>query len=102
MECDRTEDWGGLIIPSVSIVADHTTLTREIGRAGVLVRLKDKLSLSALPPSRQSFGHVIRVDLVTNLRICGEGQQAGFLHWQITIGLGIERRVLFDVDLQQG
>ena len=101
LENDNFDDWAGLIVPGVTILADESTLTPEIKRLGTLVRLKDKIALAASPPVRHGFGQMIRVDLATDLPPCADTEQAGFLHWQIVLGRGVERRVLFNVDLRE-
>lgn len=92
-------NWSGVIISNVAIELDQSSLydpSYNDVRLGSLIRTEDQLSIAALP--ERWMGRHYKVPLIGGLAPIGDRHSAAFSRWQITIGEGIDRRVLLTVD----
>lgn len=98
MECDEATNWFGLLIPSVRIEIDETSLfdvARISASPGTLVRTETQLKVSAI--REQGVRTAAPVILETNLSPA-TNLSVGFTRWRIVIGEGFDKRVLREVD----
>lgn len=100
IRCAGTTNWAGLIIADVSVEADPTSMFNpdyDDVPAGALVRADTRLLVQA---KRESImDGPLSVTLVDQLIDAGS-QKAGFKHWQIVVGHGLDKRVLHTVDIR--
>ncbi len=90
----------GLLITGVELVLDPDSafdFSRLDGRPGVLVRDGAFLAMNLFPEGMMRIAQL--VPLFAGLPAGSSGLQIGFNHWQVTIGQGVDRQVLFDMDL---
>jgi len=95
-----SENWSGLIIPSVRVEVDETTAFDPAsgGRSlGVVVRAATELSVYA--NSERSMIRPRPVSLVSNLPPISD-DAVGFTKWQVVIGAGTEKRILLKIDVK--
>ncbi len=98
------DNWKGLLIPGVELVVDHASLfDPDDKRAplGSVVRGGTYLAVTAKSGDRYGFQDAIRINLRDDLPKSPSNLKAGFLHWQLVLGIGQERRVLFEMDLRE-
>ena len=89
--------WHGVLVPNVTIEVDATSIL-DAGRGrplGVLVRRQSELAVAA---QREPRGQASLVPIVSGLPPCHENESAAFSRWQIVLGEGLSKRVLFEVD----
>lgn len=87
--------WRGIIIPYVRIEVDPASAfdpDRVSAPLGSIIRSSTTLSIRA--PVLQVYGDDTYVDLVDGLTDAG-GHHAAFTDWQIFIGTGHEKRILW-------
>jgi len=88
--------WKGLIVPDVRVEVDPASLYNGDhfgGGLGSVIRVDTRLVVKA--KSERFFGDGVNVTLHDNLKTCAEGYTAGFTHWQIVVGTGQDKRVLW-------
>lgn len=98
------DNWKGLLIPGVELIVDHASLfdpDDERALLGSVVRGGTYLAITAKSGDRYGFQDAIRISLCDDLPKSPSNLKAGFLHWQLVLGSGQERRVLFDMDLRE-
>ena len=93
-----TDRWGGMIVLDVRIEVDETSLynpeTHGI-HPGILVREGTKLFIRGT--GQDTFGRSSPVTVKSGLPEGSGG--AAFTRWQVVVGRGDEKRVLYKVDL---
>jgi len=93
IKCAEATAWRGIIIPNIVIEMDPMfMLTGDEGRAGALIRSGS--SLHILTASHQSMRATPTV-LLTDLPPAVDGEAAVFLRWQVVLGGGVSKRVLW-------
>ncbi|GFE67252.1 hypothetical protein [Litoreibacter roseus] len=91
---EGNESWGGLIIPSVRIEIDETSFVDEYSsEAPMLSVTRTDTKLVVAARSERSFGQV-QITLHEGLDSTGEAK-AKFANWQIVLGKGQDKRVLW-------
>lgn len=98
------ENWKGLHVPGVELIVDHLSLfSPDDDRVplGSVVRGGTYLAITAKSGDRYGFQDAIRINLRDDLPKSPSQLKAGFLHWQLVLGSGQERRVLFEMDLRE-
>lgn len=96
--------WKGLIIPGVELIVDPASLFDPDERAeplGSVVRSGSYLAVVAKSNDQYGFHNSIRINLHGSLPASPSELKAGFLRWQLALGSGAERRVLFEMDLRK-
>ncbi len=89
------DNWKGLIVPKVRIEMDEASLfdpNEASGKLGDLIRLDARLAIRA--KSENSYGPSAAVTLYGDLPPAGEWR-AGFSKWQVVIGEGANKRILW-------
>lgn len=92
-------NWKGLIIPNVHIEVDETSLFDPDASGtppGSIVRRDTRLTIHAR--EERPFGSGTAVTLQDSLP-SAERLRAGFTQWQIVVGEGTSKRVLWSTDL---
>lgn len=100
----EAKNWKGLLIPGIELLVDHTSLfdpDDERVSLGFALRGGTYLAITAKSADRYGFHDAIRIKLRDDLPKSPSELKAGFLRWQIVLGGGIERRVLFEIDLRE-
>lgn len=100
MEATGNTHWSGLLIPNVHIEVDETSLFHTDYthvKPGTLLRKGAQLLINTVDSERH-FGVSTPIVLEDGLADT-EGQPAGFSKWQIVIGTGHEKRVLYSVEI---
>lgn len=100
----KAENWKGLLIPGVELIVDHDSLfdpDNERAPPGSVVRGANYLAVTAKSGDRYASHDTIRINLQDDLSESPSALKAGFLHWQLVLGSGLERRVLFEIDLRK-
>lgn len=95
-EADGADRWAGLVFPGVRIEIDETTVfTADYSRAlpGNLVREGTCLYARA---KAHAFGGFDAIVLESDLAPTGD-LSAGFTKWQVVLGSGHEKRVLWKI-----
>jgi len=98
-EASGGQNWTGLIIPNVRVEVDEASVVdprAEDRLLGIVVRLDTRLVIRAKPEFFYS-GPTL-VTLHDGLEPTGgqpEAHQAGFRRWQIVVGEGVDKRVLW-------
>lgn len=90
--------WKGLIIPNVRVEVDPTSLYNGDnigGGLGTVIRMDTRLIVKA--KSERFYGDGVSVTLHDGLTPCAEGYTAGFANWQVVLGEGQDKRVLWRV-----
>lgn len=90
-ECADNTSWSGVIIPNVRVEVDETSVS-DSGPLGSLIRKSTTLSIRAKRDG--GFDDGATVVLHDGLADAGD-QRAGFARWQIVIGEGVDKRVLW-------
>lgn len=93
--------WGGLIVPDVKIELDETSLfdpDYDGSPLGSVIRMDTRLVVRAI--TERSFGHASQITLRSDLAPILQGS-AAFSRWQVVIGEGRGKRVLFSVDASE-
>ncbi len=94
-EAEGNESWGGLIIPSVRIEIDETSLVDEYSsEAPMLSVTRTDTRLVVAASAERSFGRQIQITLHEGLVSSG-GSKATFANWQIVLGEAQDKRVLW-------
>lgn len=95
-ECGNNDYWNGLHIPNVTIELDETALCKERYDTpfGSMTRTGNKLVVQARVDSWPAA-----LTVLDGLPSCSERQSACFLKWQIVLGDGDSKRVLYRVDV---
>lgn len=99
-ESTGNEHWCGLLIPSVRIEVDVTSVfdpSHLHPRLGTVVRKGTQLVAQARASSIQSLSESIVLE--DNLSPAS-ADGAGFLRWQVVLGSGREKRVLHDISIK--
>jgi hypothetical protein len=94
--CSNNSHWKGLIVPDVRVEVDITSLI-ETGQGtplGAALRSASRLMIAAR--SDQSYGPS-GVTLHDDLPPAYE--EAAFSRWQVIIGRGLDKRMLWSIDL---
>jgi hypothetical protein len=97
-QCFGSQDntsWKGLIVPDVRVQVDPESVfdpSRQSAPIGALIRYGTFLTIRS--SIVHSFGQETRVSIVDGLPDTGS-HQAGFTDWQIVLGTGTEKRVLW-------
>lgn len=102
--CKDAENWKGLLVPNVELIVDQTSLfdpDNDRAPLGSVVRGGGYLAITAKFGDRYGFHDAIRINLRDDLPNSPSGLKAGFLRWQLVLGSGQERRVLFEMDLRE-
>ena len=92
--------WGGLHIPGIRIELDEASLNEAQGRfvpRGAMLRTEDRLELRVQLERHQNVS-VAFIIVADGLPACAPNQSACFLKWQVVIGKGQDKRVLWQVD----
>ena len=100
-ECDDNDNWQGLLIPAVRMELDETSLHSSDGwRAprGSMARTQGELTL-AVEFEGQFHTRNAGVTILVGLPLCSPHQTACFLKWQVVLGNGDGKRVLWKVDV---
>jgi hypothetical protein len=98
-EASGAHNWTGIIVPNVRIEVDETSVIdpRVDDRLlGIIIRLDTQLVIRAKP--EYFYSGPTLVTLHDGLIPTGgrpEGDQAGFSRWQIVVGQGTDKRVLW-------
>ncbi|WP_146107672.1 hypothetical protein [Porphyrobacter sp. HT-58-2] len=100
-ECEENDAWKGLHIPGVQIELDETSLHDAEAfhtPLGSMVRSEDQLAIRV---NLEGPRHVSSAPLVIldGLPPCAPHLTACFLKWQIVLGRGDDRQVLWTADL---
>lgn len=88
--------WKGLIVPNVRVEVEPTSLYNGDnfgGGLGSVIRVDTRLVVKA--KSERYFGDGVSVTLHDGLAPCAEGYTAGFANWQVVVGEGQDKRVLW-------
>jgi hypothetical protein len=99
IRCAGTASWVGLIVSNVRVEVDPTSMfdpSYDDAPSGALVRRDTRLVAQA---ARDSMSGPLVVTLADELEDAG-GQEAGFRHWQIVVGEGLDKQVLHTVDIR--
>ena len=96
-DCTNNTTWQGLLIPNVCIELDEDSLF-DPGSGNVpigsLVRVDNCLRICVRPlESRMVLKSYITI--INDLSPCAIGYSAGFRKWQIVLGEGLEKRILW-------
>jgi len=94
-----SETWSGMIIPKVRVEVDESTAFDPAyggSPLGTVVRAAAELSIYGT--TERSFGRHVAVSLVSNLPATPDGS-VGFSRWQVVLGAGTEKRILFKIDV---
>ncbi|EMS96063.1 hypothetical protein H009_19472 [Agrobacterium tumefaciens str. Cherry 2E-2-2] len=94
-ESTGNTDWKGLIVPNVRIEVDETSVfdaASQNAALGSLIRKSTTLGVRA--KRERGFDDGATVTLHDGLADTGD-LRAGFQHWQIVIGTGVDKRVLW-------
>lgn len=98
--CFPTTDshsWKGLIVPKVRIEVDEASLfDPDYGSLGAVIRQETVLVIRA--KTENSFGQTTPVTLHSGLPACE--LKAGFSQWQVVIGEGLDKRVLWRTPIE--
>ena len=100
-ECDDNDNWRGLLIPEVRIELDETSLHDADGRyapRGSMARTQGELTL-AVEFEGQFHTRTSGVTILDGLPPCSPHQTACFAKWQVVLGNGDNKRVLWTVDV---
>lgn len=100
-ESASNDSWHGLLIPKVYIEVDETSIfdPRQLeSKSGTVVRKGTQLIAQANQNPGRSFRKLAPVILEDGLPPISE-EEAGFLHWQIVLGSGREKRVLYEISI---
>lgn len=91
-------NWKGLIVPNVRVEVDHASLYKGDnfgGGLGSVVRMDTRLIVKA--KSERFYGDGVSVTLHDGLMPCAEGDTAWFTNWQVVVGEGQDKRVIWRV-----
>lgn len=100
-ECDDNDNWRGLLIPDIRIELDETSLHDADGRyapRGSMARTQGELTL-AVEFEGQFHARTASVTILDGLPPSSPHQTACFLKWQVVLGNGDNKRVLWKVDV---
>ena len=100
-ECDDNDNWRGLLIPDVRIELDETSLHDSDGwrsPRGAMARTQGELML-AVEFGGQFQTRTAGVTILDGLPLCSPHQAACFMKWQVVLGNGDNKRVLWKVDV---
>lgn len=95
-DTSSASNWRGIIISNVRIELDEESAfdpDKVDFSPGAIVRSKKEISLCAKAPN--SFGSFSFLTMDSNLSI-ESSLEVGFLNWQIVLGEGREKRILFN------
>lgn len=99
---DEHNRWHGLHVPGVEIELDETSINDPNGYQmplGSMVRQDDKLVMFAhLESNYRGFNHPITV--YDGLPPCAPQENACFWKWQVVLGSGDDKRVLYTVNIE--
>lgn len=99
---ENNEYWKGIIIPNIRIELDFSSLVNldyEFAPRGAMVRHGKCLSIAAI--MENSWRDDGLISLIHELSPCQEKISVGFRKWQIVLGEGQAKRILWTVDLTQ-
>lgn len=99
--CREEASWGGVLIPSVEIEIDPTSvyIDGSYPPLGALVRLGTCLSVQTRFLGRNPGFGSAAFQLLDNLPLCEGSERASFTRWSIVLGEGQAKRVLHQVDV---
>ena len=100
-EASGNHHWHGLIIPNVRIEMDESSIfdpSRIDARPGTVIRRGTQLIVQA--KSVEAFRGIEPLILEDGLAQTSQ-EHAGFLRWQVVIGIGEDRRVLCAVSVER-
>lgn len=98
---DTSDRWSGLIFKGITIEMDESTVFDPDFRGaplGSLVRQDTRLCICAMEEGKFGLDHA-KISLIDGIDALPERHSAGFLKWQIVLGKGVEKRVLWAVDV---
>lgn len=101
--CKGNDNWKGLLIPNVELIVDPDSLfdpASDHTPLGCVVRGGTYLAVTARSGDRHGFPNAIRINLRDDLPKLPSNLKAGFLNWQLVLGSGQDRQVLFEMDLR--
>ena len=97
-ESTNVTDWKGLIIPDVRVEVDENSLFDAACTSAPLGSLIRKdTTLGVRVRRERGFDDGAIATLYSDLPSAGK-EQAGFHKWQIVIGTGIDKRILWESD----
>ncbi|MCG8448335.1 MAG: hypothetical protein MI725_01990 [Pirellulales bacterium] len=94
---EEGSDWAGLIVGNINLEVDESALfdpNDGTGSVGALLRRGEELCLLASSARRRPDP----VTLLGGLPRLPPNERVGFYKWQITLGEGLDRRLLKPVD----
>ncbi len=97
-ECEGNTAWSGIIVPEVQVEVDAASSPELRGRGasiGCARRQGDKLGILG---RGADDGRSLFIVLANQLAKSGD-EAANFERWQVVLGAGMDRRVLFTVDV---
>ncbi len=100
IRCAGTANWVGLIVSNVRVEVDPISMfdpNYDDVPSGALVRRDTRLVAQA---ARESMSGPLVVTLADELDDAGT-EEAGFGHWQIVVGEGLDKQVLHTVDVRK-
>jgi hypothetical protein len=100
-ESSGNNHWHGLLIPNIRIEVDETSVfdpSRIEAKPGTVIRHGTQLVVKA--KGARAFSILESLVLEDGLPETSQ-EHAGFLRWQVVIGVGIEKRILFGVSVDE-
>ncbi|HWT31305.1 MAG TPA: hypothetical protein VN240_09810 [Propylenella sp.] len=100
--CGDSDGWKGLLVSGVSIELDEASLFDpdcDDAPLGAVVREGTSLNIIAKIRDNYGFDRPQRVGLVAGLPACRDRTSAGFRTWQVVLGEGEDKQVLFRVEI---
>lgn len=98
-ECPDNAHWKGILVPNVTVEVDeNTAFDPEMTwpKLGCVVRQDDRLVAIAKASHPGTFHGTQEIMLLDDLP--SGSQKVAFTRWQISLGKGIEKRILLVVD----
>jgi hypothetical protein len=103
-DCTTNEHQKGMLVRDVQVEVDETSLfdpDHDGLPYGAAIRSGDSLSIVANQQDRFGFTPQRLIPMIGDLPMLQERMQAGFRRWQITVGVGLDKRVLRLVELEK-
>ena len=100
-ECDAFDNWKGLLVPDVAIELDEASLCQTdnvTAPIGTITRKYDKLIVNGMKLG-EDCGWPNAVTVMDGLPLCADHLTATFCKWQIVLGAGESKRVLYNIDV---
>lgn len=99
--CANATNWKGVIVPEISIEVDESAIfdpDMNDYRTGSVIRRAEQLNIVVIGEDGHRIKRQIQIPLMMGLPPTGENQRAGFSKWQIVVGTGQQKRVLWKTD----